>query len=77
MFYDKLVELCREKGISPSKACEDMGLSNATATGWKKSKSVPQNKTLQIIAAYFGVSVQDLIGNKKRSPSVKMTSKAN
>ena len=32
MFYDKYIELCRFKGVSPTAAAMDMGFSKATPT---------------------------------------------
>ena len=56
MFYDKLVALCKEKGVSPSAVAEGIGLSRAAVTKWKNEKSSPNMKTLVKLAEYFGVS---------------------
>lgn len=56
MFYDKYIELCRFKGVSPTTAALEMGFSKATPTKWKKSKSYPSGKNLKKIAEYFGVT---------------------
>ncbi len=62
MFYDRFKQLCQEKGISCNKAALEMGLSNATPTKWKKTGAIPSGETLDRIAAYFGVSVDHLLG---------------
>lgn len=63
MFYDIYSDLCRKKGISKTKAALEIGLSNATPTKWKKTCATPDLTTLQKVSAYFGVSVEDLMGD--------------
>ncbi len=58
MFWDHYVRLCADKGVSPSFVCKELSLSNATATHWKKG-ALPNSVTLQKIADYFGVSIDD------------------
>lgn len=62
MFYDVYTALCKSKAISPSRAADEIGLSNSTVTKWKKTGATPSGDTLSKVAAYFGVSVDDLIG---------------
>lgn len=62
-FYENLQELCFQNGISVTKLCSNLGLSNAISAKWKKG-SIPRAKTLYDIAAYFGVSVADLLGEE-------------
>lgn len=61
MFYDKFKALCDLKGISCSKAAEEIGLNNATPTWWKKRGLTPSGETLTRIAEYFGVSTDYLL----------------
>lgn len=70
MFYDVYTQLCLAKGVSRSRAASDMGLSNSTVTKWKKTGATPSGETMAKIAAYFGVSVDDLI-NQKNNPAPK------
>jgi len=65
MFFDIFDSLCKERGISRQRATEEIGLSNSTATKWKKTGATPDGKTLSKIADYFGVSIDFLLGNKK------------
>ena len=65
MFYDIFKELCQQRGISPSRAAAEMGLSNATATKWKKTGAAPSGETLAKVSAYFGVSVDSLLSGRK------------
>lgn len=63
MFWDNLIKLCNDAGVSPNGVCNDLGLSNATATKWK-SGAIPRNSTLKKIADYFGVTVDYLLGRE-------------
>ena len=64
MFFDEYVKLCKKAGKSPSGAAQDMGLSRARVTDWKRG-GLPSATALRKIAEYFGVSVNDLLGIEK------------
>ena len=64
MFYDLFCKLCTEKGVAPTRAALDIGLSKSTPTAWKKRQLTPQGDTLNKIADYFGVSVSYLLGQE-------------
>ena len=64
MFFDIFCELCRQKGKSPNKAAEEIGLSNSITTKWKKTGATPGGETLQRIATYFGVTTDRLLGKE-------------
>lgn len=63
MFYDIVNNLCRARKTTITKMSEDIGLSNAAATSWKKG-SIPKASTLEKISAYFGVSTDYLLGKE-------------
>lgn len=65
VFVELYTKLCRAKGVSPSKAAEQMGLSRTSVVKWKAG-SVPTGATLNKIADYFGVSVDYLLGNEQK-----------
>lgn len=64
MFYDKYVELCDQRNISPTAAALEIGLSKATPTKWKTSGATPSGDNLKKIAAYFGVTESDLLSDE-------------
>lgn len=64
MFYNKFVNLCNKKGISPSAAAEEMGYQRSVVTRWSKGTE-PREATLQKVADYFGVDADSLRGNKE------------
>lgn len=71
MFYDLFCELCHKKGVSPTRATVEIGLSRTIGTKWKTTGATPQGETLSKIADYFGVSVDYLLGNepKEKTPA--------
>lgn len=80
MFYDNLLNLCKEKHISLTHlVTKEIKMSVSNVTKWKEGK-VPKSDTVQKIANYFGVSVDYLLGNeqfdkKEKSPATKAEDK--
>lgn len=71
MFYDRFKELCDQRGITCNRAALEMGLSNATPTAWKKRGLTPKADTLAMIANYFGVTTDYLLGEEtKKAPAL-------
>ena len=46
MFYDLFCQLCKEKGVSPTKATVDIGLSRTIGTKWKNTGATPKGETI-------------------------------
>lgn len=59
MFYDRFLDLCRQKGVSPAAAAREMGFSNATTTQWSHG-SLPSKASISKISSYFNVSAEYL-----------------
>lgn len=73
VFYDLFCILCEQKGVSPTRAALDIGLSKSTPTTWKKKGTTPQAAQLQKIADYFDVTVGYLLGTEtKQTPTQKV-----
>ena len=71
MFYDIVNNLCKERKTTITRMAEEIGLSNAAPTSWRKG-SVPKLSTLEKIADYFDVSVDYLRGAEtKKAPTPK------
>lgn len=66
MFYVRFCELCRNKGIKPSAAVREMGLSSGNATYWKEGR-IPKTEVLRCVANYFNVSVDYLLGEEDKN----------
>ena len=65
MFYETVNKLCKERKTTITRMSEEIGLSNAAATSWKKG-SVPKLSTIKKISEYFGVSVEYLMGEEEQ-----------
>lgn len=63
--YERIMLLCKEKGVSGSRMCIDLGLSKSTLSDMKSGrKSGLSTGNAQKIAAYLGVSVGYLLGEE-------------
>ena len=68
VLYDKIAALCNQRGISITTMCKDSGASRAAISDLKMGRSKTlSSATLTKIAAYFGVSVDYLLGQEESS----------
>lgn len=66
MFYDRFLELCSEKGVRPTNACVEAGLSRGLAAKWKSTKTEkPSADALEKMSVYFGKSIDEILGKEK------------
>ena len=63
MFWENFYEACKRNNTTPSAVCAALGLSNATATGWKKRGVSPNGEILVRIAEHLNCSVDYLLGH--------------
>lgn len=63
IFYNNFVRLCSDRGISPTKAGNDIGVTSAAVSGWK-SGAVPRDATIAKLAKYFGCDISELKNEK-------------
>ena len=67
MFYDKYLELCKQKDIAPSRAAEEAGFSKSLVSKWKSYDSeLPSIEILGKISDYFGISISELLEEKEQ-----------
>lgn len=60
-FLQNFEEICRRRGIAPSTALKNAGLSNSLYTKWNKNpNTVPNLDTLKQIAIALHVSIDEL-----------------
>lgn len=71
VFYDRFVQICAERGISPSRAAIEAGLSKSTVTKWKNTPDAePTGAALKKLSAYFGIPVSELLNEEsKKAPT--------
>ena len=64
--YTRIEALCSERNIRPGRLCNDLGLSRGLGTDLKMGRKKSLNaETAQKIAAYFGISVGQLLGQEQ------------
>lgn len=63
--YNRINDLCKNRGVSASRMCLDLGLSKSTMSDMKsgRKKGVSAETALKI-AEYFGITVDDLYGRE-------------
>ena len=68
-FYERFAILSRQKGVSPSRAAVEAGLSKSIVTKWKNDPAAqPTGSVIGRLTAYFGVSVAELMGEAAQTP---------
>ena len=63
--FEILDELMKEKGITIYKLSKDTGISSTTFYAWRKGDYTPKREKIELIADYFGVTYDYLIGKQK------------
>ena len=69
--YDRIERLLFENGMKQADLAKATGISTGLISQWKNRSQQPSAKKLQIIADYFGVSTDYLLGNepKEKTPA--------
>lgn len=70
--YDRIQDLCKNKGVSGSRMCLDLGMSKSTLSDLKSGRKKGLNAdTAHKIATYLDVSVGYLLGEEeKEKPTI-------
>jgi len=74
--YEIFRQLLQENKLSANKFATIVGISQSTLSDWKRNVSVPKTDKLQIIASYFDVSIDYLLGKtdiKKQPPTRELS----
>lgn len=62
MFYKRLKNERKRKGISQIELSKIVGVTQQAIAKWETNKAEPDNQTLTILASYFGVTTDYLLG---------------
>ena len=62
IFCERLKELREEKQISINKLAKELNVDHSTIVRWEKGERVPTIDNLYLVAVYFNVSADYLIG---------------
>lgn len=72
VFLERVTELRKERNLTESQVLQACGLNKNLFSNWKKGV-VPAYATVTMLAAYFGVNVDYLLGNSdEKSPTANM-----
>jgi len=61
--YERYVALRDAKGVTDYRVAADLGFSRTTLCDWGKGTSTPKLDKMKKLADYFGVSIEELIGD--------------
>lgn len=64
IFAERLQELMKEQGLNQVKLAERVGVKQNTISAWLLKKKEPSLTSLWLVADYFGVDIDYLIGRK-------------
>lgn len=62
IFAERLKELRNEKGLTQDQLAEATGLSQSALANWENGKRSPATYAVVILAKYFGVTTDYLLG---------------
>lgn len=62
MFYERFKALCDKKGVTPSRAAIEAGISKSLVSKWKANESKePSPEVIRKLADYFGISAFEVL----------------
>lgn len=61
---ENIVALRREKGITQEALALSLGVTNQAVSKWESAQTCPDIALLPVIADYFGVSIDELMGHE-------------
>ena len=65
VFYDRFAYLCKERGVSVSRAATEAGISKSLVTKWKtNSVEIPSPEVLNKLSKYFNMPISELMGEE-------------
>ena len=72
--YNRITNLCKERGVTGSRMCLDLGMSKSTMSDLKSGRKKGLNaETAHKIASYLGVSVGYLLGEEQKKEQTTET----
>lgn len=63
--YEKFAELLDKTHKTAYRVSKDTGIPQSVLSDWKRGRSTPKADKLKIIADYFGVTIDYLLGGEK------------
>ena len=69
--YEVFEQLLQKFGVTTADVCKDTGIGQSTMSNWKSRRNLISGKNAQLIADYFGVSVDYLMTGKEKEGGEK------
>lgn len=69
LIYENIKRLCAEKNVTICSLEKSCGIANGTIGKWENKNSSPRVETLMKIANFFGVSLDELVNQRKMGVS--------
>lgn len=66
IMYSIFEQLLQKNGVSTYKVSQDTGIAQSVFSSWKTGRSVPKQDKLKILADYFGVSLNYIMGIEEK-----------
>ena len=60
--HEQIVALRKQKGVTQSELANVLGVSNQSVSKWESGQCCPDIQLLPVLAKYFGVSIDELMG---------------
>lgn len=73
MLAENLSKLMVDRGVSAYRLSKETGIAQSGISEYRSGKTVPGIDKLNILASYFGVSVDELVGEAVPTASVTLT----
>lgn len=68
IFVQNIKYYCKIKGIKPTVACRESGVSTSFINNIEAKGQVPSVEKVQMLASYLGVTTSELLGEEKSTP---------
>ena len=69
--YEVVEQLLQKLGVTTADVCKATGIGQSTMSNWKSRRNLISGKNAQLIADYFGVSVDYLMTGKEKEGGEK------
>ena len=69
MYYENFERLCKINNVKPIEVSRGTGIQTATLSSWKKGSYTPKQDKMLLIADFFNVSLDEIMGNESETYS--------
>ena len=69
VFYDEYCYWCAQIRMTPNKVAKICGIPDSSPPQWRKRGSTPNGQTLEKLAAFFGITIDELLDHTKSMPA--------